>query len=193
MKTALKIGAVSLVAAGAFAWVWAQGAETAANAIPEVPEVEGNTGVLNLDCKLGTFRSIDGVGQLDVSFTGALLISKLEGEYVEFGNLRKEFEDDERVCFTGEGRVVVSGSWRAVQWLGADMTGKWDGRGILRVGGEFWENPETGELETGKYWYDEPDEWQPFPSSGVTNVTVPEAVFGVDADAAPRVRTGSGN
>lgn len=190
MTKALRFGAVGLVAASAFAVVWAQTSQRV-DATGEGTTTE-RTGTLNLDCKLGSFRSIDGKGTLDVSFEGALLISKLEGDHqVVSGDLRKEYDENGRTCYTGKGRVVVNGSWRAVQWLGANMTGQWEGVGILRIGGEFWKNPETGELETGRYWYDDPEEWQNFPSAGVTNITVPEATYGADTNIQPKVRGGS--
>ncbi len=155
---------------------------------------KGDYATLNIDCKLGSFKSIDGEGRLEVNFEGTMLVTKVEGGKLTVSpNLRKEYDEGGRVCYTGKGKVTVEGKWRGVQWLGSNMTGYWYGKGIMRVTGEFWKNPATGELETGKYWYDDKNDWQPFPSAGVMNVTVPEMNYGADTKVTPRVRTGGGN
>jgi hypothetical protein len=114
---------------------------------------------------------IDGEGRVEVSFKGTILISRLVGEAIPTGNIKLEHEtpDKQRRLYSGQGTFVISGKWRAVQWFGSDMRLRWNGKGIIRITGEFDRN-----LETGRYWYDEPDKWQPLPSTSMITLTVPQ-------------------
>jgi hypothetical protein len=134
---------------------------TVALAVPQdaTPEQRGKWPVTNeyatlhFDAGIGSFRNIDSKGRLDVSFKGTLLVNKLKkgGTITATGNLKKEYEGLDRVIYTGQGRIVVDGEWRVVQWFGTNLTGVWYGRGLMRVIGEFDKN-----LNTGHYWYTDP-------------------------------------
>ena len=144
-----------------------------------------------MECKLGSFKSIDGVGRIEVKFKGTMLVTDLKGTATPSAGLKLEYDKNGRKSYSGEGSMVVDGSWRGVQWLGSNMSGVFYGNGITRISGDFWKNPDTGELETGKFWYDKPDEWQPFPSQGVMNIILPEPSYGANKNAKPKVRGGS--
>lgn len=149
---------------------------------------------IHMQCKLGSIKSIDGQGRMEISFKGTFLITDYKGEAPIFkGNIKKEYEQGGRVCYTGQGTCILNGSWRGVQWLGSDMSAVWYGKGVCRVSGEFWKNPVTGELESGRYWYEKPEGWQPFTTQGVMNIFVPEPVYGADKEAKPKVRGGGGS
>lgn len=135
---------------------------TVALAVPQeaTPEQRGKWPVSNeyaavhFDAGIGSFRNIDGKGRFEVNFRGTILISKLKkgGTITATGNLKKEYEGMDRVIYTGQGKVVVDGEWRVIQWFGTDMSGHWYGRGVMRVIGEFDKN-----LNTGHYWYTDPE------------------------------------
>lgn len=149
-------------------------------------------GTLHLQSRLGSFKSIDGEGRLSVRFTGTLLVTNLrDGRMtVRSGRLRKEFDEGGRQVYTGTADVVIDGKWRGVQWFGRDMRAVWWGRGFMRVSGEFVRNPQTGKLETGDYWYNNPEEKMAFPSSNLITLTLPQATMGVDPNVRPRGRRG---
>lgn len=169
---------------------WAQEATVAQKGLYASKE---GFGTLHMQCHLGSFKSIDGQGRLEVNFTGTLLVTRSEKPPILTGNIRKEYDEGGRVCYTGTGKAVIDGKWRGVQWLGSEMTGVWWGTGIMRITGEFWKNPQTGQLETGRYWYNKEANWQPFPNAGVMNLTLPEVQYGAEPDIKPKVRTGGGN
>ncbi len=144
------------------------------------PKPEQPYATAHFQCNIGSFRILDGEGRVEVNFRGTVLISKLEGDAVPSGNLRKEYEAHDRIIYTGQGKLVVTGKWRAVQWFGRDMTAVWYGRGIARVVGEFDRN-----MQTGRYWYDKPEEWMPFQATGITNVFLPPLSMGYDQSVTP--------
>jgi len=94
-------------------------------------------GTMNLQSNLGTFRSIDGEGRFDIAFKGSLLVSKLEGKVTPVGAIKKEYDKYGRQVYFGEGRLVVEGKWRAIQWFGTNMRTTWYGKGIILILGEF--------------------------------------------------------
>jgi len=131
-------------------------------------EPDPNFATLHLATKLGSFKLLDGVGRVEISFTGSILLSKITGKVQTSGKLRKEFEGNDRVVYSGTGKVVVTGRWRGIQWFGRDMRAVWYGAGQARLAGEFDRN-----LETGKYWYDDPSQKADWMASGTTTVTLP--------------------
>lgn len=145
-----------------------------ASAQPATPEQRAgvqpdpNFATLHLTTKLGSFKLLDGVGRVEISFTGSLLLSKIDGRVLTSGKLRKEFESKDRVVYSGTGKVVVTGRWRGIQWFGRDMNAVWFGAGQARLAGEFDKN-----LETGKYWYDDPEQKFDWMASGTTTIGLP--------------------
>lgn len=141
-------------------------------------------GTMHLQSNLGSYRSIDGEGRLETTFKGTLLVSKLDGKMnIVSGKLRKEYEGLDRVVYTGQATVVFSGKWRAIQWFGSDMRTVWYGSGFMRISGEFDKN-----MKTGDYWYENPAEKLPFPSSSVFTLTLPRQVSGADQSIVPQGR-----
>lgn len=141
-------------------------------------------GTMHLQSNLGSYRSIDGEGRLETTFKGTLLVSKLDGKMnIVSGKLRKEYEGLDRVVYTGQATVVFTGKWRAIQWFGSDMRTVWYGSGFMRISGEFDKN-----MKTGDYWYDNPAEKLPFPSSSVFTLTLPRQVSGADQSIVPQGR-----
>lgn len=132
-------------------------------------------GTLHLSARLGSFRLLDGVGRVEVTFTGTLLLTKLKGieggpgSVTITGDVRKEFEDHERTAYFGTGKAVVVGRFRGIQWFGRNMRAVWYGAGVARLAGEFDQN-----LETGWYWYRDPSRRQAWLATGVFEVRLPD-------------------
>lgn len=127
-----------------------------------------NFATLHLSTKLGSFKLLDGVGRVEISFSGSILLSRIDGKVETSGRLRKEYESKDRVVYSGSGKVVVTGRWRGIQWFGRDMNAVWYGAGQARLAGEFDKN-----LETGKYWYDDPTRKFDWAASGTSTVPLP--------------------
>lgn len=141
---------------------------------------------LHMSTKIGSFKIIDGEGRLEFTFKGTLLVSKLEGQLTTLaGNLRKEYDKNNRAVYTGGGTVAIEGKWRGVQWFGSDMTATYWGKGVCRITGEFDRN-----LETGYYWYRDPAKKKPFPSSNVIDLRIPAENYGADLNAKPQIKQG---
>ncbi len=130
---------------------------------------------LHYESKLGSTRLIDGEGRVEMTFTGTLLISKLDGEHTITGDYRKEFEGDGRVVYTGTAKLVLSGKFRAIQWFGRDMKAIWYGKGVARLVGEFDKN-----METGFYWYTDKDVQFPWYATSITTVVLPPYLPGIN-------------
>lgn len=150
--------------------------------------------VMRLNTNLGSFRSIDGEGRLEFSFSGTVLLANVDGRVTQTSNLRKEYELKDakgkviRQVFSGTGRFVIEGKWRAVQWFGSDMRAVWWGKGFMRITGEFDRN-----LRTGDYWYDNPAQKQAWPSTSLLTLTLPPPAFGANPNANPQMRRRTGN
>jgi hypothetical protein len=138
-------------------------------------------GTFHFRTKLGSFRLIDGKGRVEFTFTGSVLLNKVKGRATVTGNVRKEYDKYERQIWTGTGRVIVTGEWRAIQWFGRDMQGVWFGSGIARLQGEF-----DRDLNTGEYWFEDPTIKLPWINSNTMDVTVPTRRPGVNPNARPR-------
>lgn len=158
-----------------FLWI---GAALAASALamgqPATPAQRGTVqpsadyGTLHLQTKLGSFKLLDGQGRVEISFTGTMLLNKADGKVEISGKLRKEFEGNGRVVYSGTGKVVVTGKWRGIQWFGRDMTAVWYGAGAARLAGEF-----DKDLNTGKFWYDDPTKKEDWSATGTFTITLP--------------------
>ncbi|MCW5936274.1 MAG: hypothetical protein KIT11_03080 [Fimbriimonadaceae bacterium] len=138
-------------------------------------------GTMHFQTRLGGFRSIDGRGRLEFTFTGTVLLSQVKGDAKVTGQVRKEWDKNDRRVYTGTGRVVVTGEWRAVQWFGRDMQGVWYGRGTLRMGGEF-----DRDLNTGTYWFDDPNDKMYWPAGTTFDISFPRNMPGVNPATTPR-------
>jgi hypothetical protein len=131
-------------------------------------------GTLHLQSNLGSFRLIDGLGRLEMRFTGTVLVSGLtDGKVTPGGSVKLEHKSGTRELYHGTGTIVVTGKWRAIQWFGTGMRAVWYGHGLARITGEFDRN-----LDIGRYWYNDPTQkfyW--FAQSSIT-VTNPQQVQG---------------
>ena len=143
--------------------------------------------VFHMQTNLGSFKIIDGEGRVEFSFSGTVLLTNhSDGEMqIVSGNLRKEYDKNKRVVYTGTGKVVVTGKWRGLQWFGSDMNAVFYGKGYVRVTGEFDRN-----LNTGHYWYDDEAAKLAFPSSSVMSLPLPPANYGANLKAKPKPNQG---
>jgi hypothetical protein len=149
------------------------------------PPPKEETDVLHLETNIGSFKMLDGVGKVELSFTGTILISQLEGTLSASGGLRKEYSARDKQAYHGTGTLVLDGKFRSVQWFGTDLKGRWDGRGRVRLYGEFDQN-----LNTGSYWYGSDTANKAAWSSYGTEIQLPE--FKIGATGTPRERKPSG-
>ena len=165
---------------------------TPALAQKATPEQMGQTGeradfsTIHMESNLGSFKILDGEGRCEFSFTGSVLVSGLnaEGQVEVTPGVTVEFSGLNRTVYHGTGRMVVSGTWRALQWFGTDMTGVWYGAGIIRITGEF-----DRDLNTGTYWYSDPEDRGSWPTNMV-QLELPEKQFGIIKGVTPRRRDG---
>lgn len=158
-----------LLAAGSLAlcaFLLAQGGKPATKAaVPPDPSI----GEINLATQIGSFKLLDGMGRVEMNFTGTMLVSNLKGTVATSGNLKKEYSSKTKEVWHGTGKIVIDGEFRGIQWFGTALTGKWKGRGTARIYGEFDKN-----LETGYYWYSsDPSRKLPWTMYGMT-VYLPE-------------------
>ncbi len=150
---------------------------SAAFAQPATPEqMAGVTpredfATMHMRTKIGSFKIVDAQGRLDFSFKGTVLISQLKGTAVPSGNLKKEYDAHGRTVYFGTGRIVVTGSWRGIQWFGTDMNGVWYGAGLARLAGEF-----DKDLNTGEFWFSDPTRKEYWLTSGIMTVTLPSVL-----------------
>ena len=82
------------------------------------------------------------------------------------GNVRSEYNNREykRQVYNGSGKIVVDGKFEAIQFFGRNVSGTWNGWGLVRFYGEF-----DKDLNTGDYWYpDKPNEKFPWGNYGST-------------------------
>lgn len=130
------------------------------------PAASPNFGTINFKSSVGSFKILGGAdpaqGEVNFQFTGSVLVSGLDGQVVTSGAVRKEIDNKEfkKQVFNGKGSIKVSGKFRAIQFFGRDLSGKFYGFGIMRLYGEFDKN-----LNTGEVWYDG-KEHEPWGTSG---------------------------
>jgi len=131
----------------------------------------GNYNGVNFETKVGSFKLLGSdpalvEGKLDFNFKGTVLISNLEaGSKVSVGgDVRKEYETDDKdkVLYFGNGKITITGRFRAVQFFGQNLKGRFFGWGIFRFYGEFDKN-----LDTGNYQVDGTPK-MPFGTGGST-------------------------
>lgn len=139
---------------------------------------------MHLVSQLGSFRLIDGQGRVEFTFTGTVLLSQVKGKAVVTGDVVKQYEERGKTVYFGTGRVVVTGSWRAIQWFGKNMNLVWYGTGVARLAGEYYRDKATGELMTGWLWYDNPKERIAWPAQNTIDHRLPKW----DAPAQPQPR-----
>ncbi|MCH8977783.1 MAG: hypothetical protein IH945_00880 [Armatimonadetes bacterium] len=157
------------------------------------PEQMGQIGqradysTLHMQSNLGSFKILGGQGRCELTCTGTVLVSGLEGEVEASPGMKVEYVGMGRTVYHGSGQLVVTGTWRALQWFGTDMTGLWYGRGVVRIVGEF-----DRDLNTGTYWYSDPDDRGNWPTS-MMELRLPELRIGVAEGVVPRRRGGGGN
>ena len=145
--------------------VWAVAQSGAKPAPAPVPAKE--YGNLHLETNIGSFRVMGpgpdtpAEGHIEISFTGSLLVSQLEGKVTTSGNLVKEYDAAKRQVYFGTGSIVVDGKFRKIQWFGRNMKADFRGIGSFLVFGEFDQN-----LETGSYYYNDPAKPLPWGQHG---------------------------
>ncbi|MEJ5170460.1 MAG: hypothetical protein WHU10_05685 [Fimbriimonadales bacterium] len=123
-----------------------------------------NYGRMHFETKLGSFRVINGEGQLQMTFKGTVLVSQhQDGVLNVTGNVRKEIDERGRKVYFGQGRLAITGRWRAIQWFGRDMSADWLGAGMVQLKGEF-----DKDLNTGTFWVDDPKQIQYWQTSLIT-------------------------
>jgi hypothetical protein len=134
-------------------------------------------GTMHFNTKLGSFKFLGKAetaeGRIELDFTGTVLISGLQGTLEKSGDLVLEYKEHGREVYFGTGRIVVTGRFRAIQFFGNDLTGKWRGDGVGRLYGEFDQN-----LQTGWYWYDEDPVKRPWSTHGLQILVPSGEAFG---------------
>jgi hypothetical protein len=147
---------------------------------------------LHLTTNVGSFKILGAAeepaeGRVELSFSGTLLVSGLDGTVTPGPGLRREYHNPERnkQVYFGTGTIVVEGKFFGIQWFGRDLSGKFQGtRGVIRLYGEFDEN-----LDTGYYWYSDPERKEYWGIHGMT-VTVPQREMDRPVVPVPRSRSG---
>lgn len=144
MRTRAMLAAIRIAASAALVGVvFAQGRHPATSGGEAAAQEQGT---MLLQARLGSF-ALEGEGRIEIKFRGTLLLHRFEGPPPVFeGNVRKEYEGHNRIVWFGQGRAVIEGKWRHLQWFGGDLEATWRGRGLGRLFGEF--DPATG--ETGR-------------------------------------------
>jgi hypothetical protein len=136
-------------------------------------------GTMHLQTKVGSFKLLSpgermAEGRMEISFTGTVLISGLQGTATPSGATRLEYRNQERqrdlyfVPAGSTGSLVIDGKYRAIQFFGRDMRATHRGMGIYRLFGEF-----DRDLNTGEFWYDESPERQIWHTGGFTTTNPP--------------------
>jgi len=165
---------------------------TPALAQKATPEQMGQFGeradysTIHMESNLGSFKILNGQGRCEFSFTGSVLVSGLspDGHVETSPGVTVEFSGLNRTVYHGTGHMVVSGTWRALQWFGTDMSGVWYGQGVMRIIGEF-----DRDLNTGTYWYSDPTDTGNWPTN-MMELTLPERRLGGAQGIVPRRRGG---
>lgn len=148
------------------------------------PLEPGKYATMHLVTKLGSFKMMNAEGRATIRFTGTLMINNYQGKpLVVQGNLRREYNENNRQIYFGTGTIVLDGKWRGAQWFGRDMRAVWYGKGEVRVSGEFDEN-----LETGWAWYDDPSKRQAWFAQGTFTLFLPAPINTPGTGVVPRER-----
>ena len=123
--------------------------------------------VMHFKTNIGSFRMKKGSGRVELKFNGSVLVSTTEAKVTVAGNVRKEYDAHSRICYSGEGTLVVEGKFRAIQWFGRKLEGIWKGSGEIHFFGDF-----DSKGDTGEYWYGDSGQHLPWGLSGFH--TLPE-------------------
>jgi hypothetical protein len=142
---------------------------------------------MNMQANLGSFKLINGEGQIVFRFSGTVMLNGYEGTAPKIeGNIKRELERFGRQVYFGTGTMTLEGKWRGIQWFGRDLTYfRWHGHGIARLVGEF-----DKDQNIGQYWYSDRTNDKKYWYAQSITVTLPEQTFG--ATAQPRARGGTG-
>lgn len=148
-----------------------------ANAQPATPaQMAGVTpsskfATIHLKTQIGSFKVVDAQGRIEIDFKGTMLLSQVKGTVVASPTLRKEYDSHGRQVYFGKGKVIVTGSWRGIQWFGTELSAVWYGAGLIRLSGEFDKN-----LNTGEFWFSDPKKKQFWLTNGSMTVTLPSVL-----------------
>ncbi len=133
---------------------------------------------LHFNTKIGSFKLLEGEGKIQFSFTGSVMLNVYKDTKVTFtGDVKRQYEGRGREVYFGSGTCTMVGRWKAVQWFGRNLNGMWWGNGRIRLISEFFKDPKTGELVTGQYWYNDPNNKSYWFSGGVHEIAVPEVKY----------------
>jgi len=131
----------------------------------------GDFNGVNFHTNVGSFKLLGSdprlvEGKLEFNFKGTVLVSNLEkgSTVILGGDVRKEYETDDKdkVLYFGKGKITILGRFRAVQFFGQNLSGRFFGWGIFRFYGEF-----DKKLDTGTYQVDGAQPY-PFGTGGAT-------------------------
>jgi hypothetical protein len=132
-------------------------------------------GTLHFSTKLGSFKLLGNdlepvTGHLEMTFKGGLLVSGIDHEPKPTGNVRLEYTYGplKKYAYSGQGKLVIDGTWRSLQWFGSDMDATFVGRGKVRLSGEF-----DKDLNTGTYWTTDPKKTTAWPANNLMEVPIP--------------------
>jgi len=130
-------------------------ATVAASALCLSAQGAENLKILNFESKIGSFKAMGtdnpAHGLLQITFSGTVLVSGLNGKVAMEGNIIKEYDDapHKKQVYHGTGKMTVDGDFTGIQFFGKDLKGRFVGVSIFRLYGEF-----DKDLNTGSFWYD---------------------------------------
>lgn len=119
-------------------------------ALAQGPITDGSD-TLYLATKVGSMKIVGSdlvppTGHLEMSFTGTILLSGLNGKLDITGKVKKEYEDLKfsKTAYFGTGKIVIDGKFSSLQWFGRDMNAVFKGTAVFRIFGEFDKDLNTG-------------------------------------------------
>lgn len=178
-----------VLALGAVALSSAIGSQPATPAQRAGVTAEPGYSTMHLQTQVGSCKFLNGRGRVEISFQGSILLSNVRGRKEITGNLVRQYNANGRELYYGKGRIVVTGQWRAIQWFGENFRAVWFGQGSVRVSGEYARNPQTGEFETGFFWYEDPTKRTAWPAQGTFEYRNPPLEAASGRTVTPRRRS----
>jgi len=150
-------------------------------------------GIFHANATIGSFKLINGRGRAEINFSGTILIHgykpRVAGQnFTLTGALTKEYDDAkrERVMYHGNGKLVIDGEWKGIQFFGKNINMWFFGAGTFRNRGEFDKN-----LFCGDFWFENAAEKKPWASSATMDVQIPMIVQKVNnPNVVPKKRGG---